>query len=314
VTIDENTDVTGGAGTSDVLNVTTSLGAVTQRQSAFETVNFITAAQAAAVQAEATAVTLTSSVAQAGLTVGAATTAVNTSNPTATAAILVDDTTTNTTTFTHTGVGTMTVTMTGDGNTADTVTSTGTGVVTVNQAPAAGVTTVNLNASGTSADVINFADGGVGKGVLLGVDRVVVNNFDPSGEDIIDLDTAATTVTTAAGAAAVTQIVSAAGALLIANTNDIAVLNFEMGGATDVLAGDLTGASLLANLGGALTITADTNSAYIAAFDGGDMYLYLGIEGTDSAIAFAAADIVLLGVFNDVTVGQIASGDFALSA
>jgi hypothetical protein len=84
-----------------------------------------------------------------------------------------------------------------------------------------------------------------------------------------------------------------------------------MGGATDVLAGDFTGASLLANLGGALSVTADTNKGYIVAFDGGNMYLYYVVEGGDAGNAIVAdADIALIGVFNGVSVGQISSSDF----
>lgn len=312
VTVDENVPVVGGAGTSDILNITASLGPVTVAATATEIVNFTTAAQAGAVVAPVGAVTINSSVAQAGLTVAAATTAVNTSNATGTA-VLVDDTTANTTVFTHTGAGAMTVNMANDTRTADTVTSTGTGVVTVNQVANGGVTTVTLNASGTSADVIGLA----GTGITSALDRVVVNNFDPSGEDLIGLDIDNTTAGTAAAASAVTQVVSAAGAVTFANTNDVLILNFEMGGTTEVLAGDLTGASLLANLGGALSITATTNSGYIIAYDAGNAYLYYAEEasgGGTGDTTVDAADIALVGVFNGVTVGQLSTNDIDLLA
>ena len=311
-TIDENLAVVGGAGTSDVLIIDASLGAVTVAASAFETVSFTTAAQAGAVQAQASAVTINSSVAQAGLTVGAATTAVNTSNATG-AAIVVDDTTANTTTFTHTGAGTFTLTMAADTRTADTVTVTGsTGVATINQVANAGVTTITLSATNTAADVIGLA----GTGITAALDRVVVNNFDPSGEDKIGLDVDNTTVATAAGSAAVVATVSAAGAVTHANTTDVTILNYDMGGTTEVLAGDLTGASLLTNLGGALSVTATTNKAYIIAFDNGNAYLYHFVEGTAGAgdTTVDAGDIALLGVFNGVAVGQLSANDISLLA
>jgi hypothetical protein len=314
VTMDENAIVTGGAGSTDVMNISASLGGVTIANTAFETVNFITAAQAGAIQIDANAVTVNSQVGQAGMTVGAATTAVNTSNPTATAAIIVDDTTANTTTFTHTGVGTMTWTAANDTRTADTVVSTGTGAVTVNQVANGGVTTVTLNASGTSVDTIGLG----GTGITNALDRIVVNNFDPTGEDLLGLDVDNTTDGTAASAAANVQIATAAGAVVFATaTNDVLLLNFEMGGATAVLGGDTTGASLLANLGGAMTISATTNKGYAIAFDAGNAYVYYvqeALGGGTGDTTVDAADIVLVGTLNGVTVGQISTTDIDLLA
>jgi len=87
-----------------------------------------------------------------------------------------------------------------------------------------------------------------------------------------------------------------------------------MGGAgTAVLAGDLTGASLLANVGGAVTVDANGDALYLAAFDEGNMYLYFADAGAGTQ-TLTGADIALIGVFNGVTVGQIAAGDFVLGA
>jgi len=300
VTMDEALTVVGGAG-ADVLNITGSLGAVTVSAAAFETVNFTTVAQAGAVVAPAAATTVTSSVAQAGLTLAAVTTAFTSTNATG-VVVLTDGTGTVAQTTTHTGAGALTLTMANDTRTADTVVSTGAGIVTVNQVASAGLTTVTL-AVGTSADLISVAP------VLLSTDRVVVNNFNASAQDKIILGDAQTTAGTT-GALPVTQVVSAAGAVTFANTNDVLILNFEMGGATEVLAGDFTGASLLANLGGVLAVTADTNKGYIVAFDAGNMYLYHAVESNDGGANVADADIVLIGVFNGVSVGQISSNDF----
>ena len=218
-------------------------------------------------------VTVNASVAVAAAsTISATTTAVNTSNATG-AAIFTDSTTAIGTTFTHTGAGTATYNMAADtANIAVPVTGS-TGVVTVNQVVNAGVTTITLSSTDT-ADVIGLA----GTGITAALDRVVVNNFDPSGEDKIGLDVDNTTVGTAAAAAAIV----ATGADL-ANTTGVTILNYDMGGTTEVLAGDLTGASLLTNLGGALSVTATTNKAYIIAFDNGNAYLYHFVEGTAGA-------------------------------
>jgi Ca2+-binding RTX toxin-like protein len=309
VTVDENVAVVGGAGTTDVLTITDTLGGVTVAATAFETVNFTTTAQAGAVVAPVGATTVTTSVAQAGLTLAAATTSFTSSNATG-AVVLTDGTGTAAQTMTHSGAGTLTLTMGSDTSTADTVTVSGTGAVTVNQVTGAGVTTINLNSTGTAVDTVNTTP------VVLAIHRVVVNNFDAAAEDKIGLGRDNTTATTAAGTSnAVVQVVSATGAVTFANTNDVLLLNFDLGGTTEVLAGDLTGASLLTNLGGALSITADTNTGYIGAFDNGNFYLYYVAESAgDGDATVAAADIILVGVFNGVAVGTISSNDFNIVA
>ena len=302
VTIDENVTVVGGSG-ADVLNITASLGAVTVGASAFETVNFTTAAQAGAVTAPVGATTINSSVAQTGLTIAAVTTAVNTSNATG-AAVLVDNAVaSSSTTFTHTGAGTMTVTMTAETTTpaADTVTVSGSsGAVTVNLIAASGITTINLNSSVATVDTINFSDGGATVGVVAAVDRAVVSGF--GATDVIRLDDTQTTQT----GGNVIQSVAAAGAVTV--TTAITSLSYEMGGVANVLGGDLTGASLLAN-GGAFTV-ASGDDGYIIAYDGGNAYLYRYINDTDTALA--ANEIALIGVFNGVAVGAIGSANITI--
>jgi len=306
-----NTFVIGGASTTaDVLTVNAAYaGGTVMAATAFEIVNFTTVAQAQTVTAPVGAITVNSSVAQVGLSLaaGTTTTGVNTSNATGAAVVVDNATAASLTTFTHTGAGALTITMTADTSAADTVTATGTGVITVNQIAVSGVTTVNLNATGTSADVINVS--GAGVGIILAADRVVVNNFNPNAQDRITLDIDQTTVGTAAAGTAVSQIVSAAGAV-VNGAVDVLILNFDMGGATAVLAGDLTGASLLANLGGNLTTANATDENYIVAFDNGNMYLY---NATAAATTYTGGMITLIGVFSGVTVGQISESDFILA-
>jgi hypothetical protein len=219
-----------------------------------------------------------------------------------------------TTVFGHTGTGALTVTLASDTAAADTVTVTGTGAVTVNQIAGAGVTTVNLNATNGAVDTINLASTAANAlGVIAAVDRVVINGFNAT-QDRISLDVDATTAGTNAGAVVVGQVAAAAGAVTF-NTaaNDVLVLNFDLGGAADVIGADLTGANLLANLGGALTVAADTNAGYIVAYDAGNAYLYRVVEGNDANdTTVAAADIVLLSIINGVAVGSVTATDFIL--
>jgi hypothetical protein len=303
VTTKETLLVIGGAGTADVLNVKASLGAVTMGETAFETVNFITTAQASAVTAPVGATTISSSVAQAGLTIAAATSAVNTSNASGTAAIIDNNSESKSTVFTHTGAGAMTVTMTAETTTAaaDTVTSTGTGAITVNQVAASGVTTVNLNSTGSSVDTINLA--GTGIGIATSVDRVVVNGF-IAANDILALDD---DQTTQAGGNTIQAIASAAGTTI---TTSVIALNYEMGGAANVLGGDLTGATLLINHG-AFTVTSG-DDGYIIAYDGGNAYLYAFVDTGNTALA--ASEIRMVGIINGVSVGAIGTANLTFTA
>jgi hypothetical protein len=308
VTTGINILIAGGqSATADVLNYVGN-GAGTMLQTAFETVNFTTAAQTGAVVAPVGAITVNSSVAQAGLTIAAATTAMNTSNPAGGTAVIVDNAIESaSTTFTHTGAGAATYTMTAETTTAaaDTVTSTGTGAVTVNQIAASGVTTVNLNATGSSVDTINFA-GTASVGVIAAVDRVVINGFNVSN-DILALDDEQTTQ---AGGNTVQAVASAANTTI---TTSVITLNYEMGGAANVLSGDLTGATLLINHGNFVTTSGD--DGYIIAYDGGNAYLYAFVEaGGIAAIALQASEIRLIGTINGVTVGSIGTANLSFSA
>jgi trimeric autotransporter adhesin len=313
VTMDENINVVGTSALTDVLNITgdlTAAAGATLLGSAFETVN-VSVAQtttgARALTMNATAVTLNASAT--GIYVGgAATTAITGSG---TAVVAASDATTAalTTVFGHTGTGTLTVTLANDTAAADTVTVTGTGAVTVNQVVGAGVTTINLNATNGAVDTINLG----GTGITAAADRVVINGFNATA-DKIGLDVDNTTAAGAAATAVVGQVVSAAGVVAF-NTaaNDVLVLNFDLGGAADVIGADLTGANLLANLGGALSVAAEQGKGYIVAYDAGNAYLYF-VEDTNAADtgAITAAEIFLIGVINGVAVGSVTATDFLL--
>jgi hypothetical protein len=305
VTVDENVAVVGGQGTADVLNITASIGANTVAASAFETVNFTTTNQAGAVQLAAAA-NVNISVDGAFTLSSSATTITATG---AAAVTITDNAAATASSFVHTSSGTFAVvTVDDDANGAgvsgaDTITSTGTGAVTVTQGLDAGITTVNLNATGSSIDTIKFDDGAATTvGISLSVDRVIVNGFN-AANDVIHLDDDQTTT----GTNGLTVKTAAGTATAGTATTNILVYSFEMAGTTNVLGGDLTGASLLANNGGAITVTAG-DDGYIVAYDGGNAYLYVYIDGGDTSLA--AGEINLIGIFNNVAVGALGTANF----
>jgi hypothetical protein len=308
VTIDENLAVVGGQGSSDVLNISASLGAVTVAASAFETVN-LNETQASAVTLGTGTVTVNSNKAQTGaITLAAATTAANATVGNVT--FIDDNGTAAGDTFTNSGSGTMTVTMTSDTATADTVVNSGTGAVVVQQRSGAGVTTVTLNAN-SAVDTISFTDADTGVGVTAATDRVIVTGFNTSG-DLIRLDTVQTTVTTAAAAAPVVSVISAAGNVTWASaTADVIIFNYDQAGTAEVLSADLTGAALIFNVG---TITAAnaTDETYVVAYDNGKAYIYQFTAATDTTVT--ASKIALIGVINGAEVGSLGSSDFVLAA
>ena len=209
-------------------------------------------------------------------------------------------------TFTSSGTAANIVT---DGTGADTITFANTLGNTVN-ATGGGINTITFNATNGVADTIAINDGAGGLGVVSAANRSVINGFIPAN-DTVTLDTTQTTAGTGAGPATV-QAVNAAGAVLLNNAADLTILNFEMGGSINVLAGVTNGSALLANIGGAVTIGADSNDTYILAYDGGKAYLYAVVDGTAAAVT--AAQIVLIGTFNDVTLGSMGVANFNIGA
>jgi len=307
VTVDENVAVVGGQGTSDVLNITGSLGTVTVAASAFETVN-LNLTQANNIVLGTGTVTVNSNVAQTGtVTMAAATT---NANATVGNVTFVDSTDNLAQTFTNSGTGVMTVTLAAN-TAADTIVNSGTGRVVVNQAASTGVTTLTLNANG-AADNINYSDGAnsVGVGTTTATNRVVVTGWNWA-QDTLTLDVTQTSATTAAAATPALQVVTAAGATLLASgTADVAIFNYDFGGAVEVLAGDLTGAAFLAHAGGAITAAAgNADNMYIMAYDNGNWYLY-ATDGLTSA-GVIAADLKLIGIINGA-LSEVGATDIGL--
>ena len=322
VTVALNANVVGTSATTDTLTIAgdlTSGGAATLAASAFETVTVTKAQTNNALTMSATVVTLNVGVAG-SYTVGAATTA---ANLTAGSATFTDDNTTTAETFTNSGSGVMTVALVGDTATADTVVNSGTGRVTVNAAANSGVLTVTLNAN-SAVDSIALNDStGSNLGLVASANRFSVSGFG-SGTDTIVLDVNQTTAGTTAGNNAILQAVTAVptGALTFDTASaDVLVFSFDVGGTTEVLAGVLDGAALLANLNGqTLSVAANQGVGYILAYDNNNAYLYAvtdRADGTDTAAgsaAIQAAEIVLIGTISGVAVGAITAPNLPMGA
>jgi hypothetical protein len=316
VTIATNAPVVGTSAATDTLTVAadlTSGGAAKLAASAFETVT-VTVAQTVgnAMTIQASATTLNVGVAGTYV-VGAGITA---TNVTAGSPTITDDNKATAETFINSGTGLMTVTLVAEtAATADTIANTGTGRVTIGAAANTGVLTVNLNAN-SAVDTINLNDTAANAlGLVAAANRVVISNF--GSTDLITLDTKQTTAGTAAGSNAVLQSVAAVPAANVTfgtAAADVLVLSFDVGGSTEVLAGVLNGAALLANFGGfTLSVTATTNKGYILAYDNGNAYIYAVTEGAaDNDAAVAADDIALIGVINGAAVGSITAANLPL--
>jgi hypothetical protein len=198
----------------------------------------------------------------------------------------------------------------GGARAADTVTVTGTGAVTVAQVAAAGVTTITLNATNAAVDTIRLDDAAGTVGVVLALDRVVITGFN-TAQDRISLDVTQTTAGTAAAGATVGQVVSAAGTIVFDTANsDVLILNFDVGGAADVIGADLTGANLLANIG-TLATAAVSHVGYVVAYDAGNAYLY-ALTNDGAAAAIVAGELALIGIINGAALGSVTATDFIL--
>lgn len=193
------------------------------------------------------------------------------------------------------------------GNGDDSITVTGTSAVTVTGG--AGVDTVTLNATSGSVDTIIFSDGAGTVGIVAAANRDVVSNF-VVANDKIQLDTAQTTVGTAAAAQPVLQIVGTAGAFTASNTADVTIVNVDLGGAVNVVGASTDGSALINNTG-AITVAAN-QVGYLVAYDAGNAYLYAFTNDGDTSLT--AAEISLIGTFNGVAVGGLGAANFTLGA
>jgi len=178
---------------------------------------------------------------------------------------------------------------------------------------------------GVGVDAINFSNGSAARdihniqGVVASTNRDVVTGFSAGAATTNDQIQFANTDTTAANTTVVIQAQAAAptGAITFATaTNDVLALNFNLTGTTlgDGTANSLNGTNLLAAIGQGINVSATTNTGYIAAYQGGNAYLYHVVEGTAGTpdTALAAGDIQLVGTYNGVAVGGLVANSFAI--
>jgi|GEM_PF-3367371 len=145
---------------------------------------------------------------------------------------------------------------------------------------------------------ISFADDTSGKGITLSSDRDTLTAWTAPGMLHVRLDADQTSNVGIAGKAQVQEI--AAGSSLVLQKNaDVSVIRYDIAGDNAVLANVLDGAALLANLNAPLLAEqqGNTGSGYIWAYDNDVAYLYAYSHATSTGLQ--AADIALIGIFND---------------
>lgn len=177
--------------------------------------------------------------------------------------------------------------------------------------------------AGNGIDTVNISQGGddiiVIEGVLAAANRDTITGFTVGtyavggGQD--RLEVADTTTVFSATSGTIQEVTAAPTSALTYNTAaaNVLELSFELsgnGGAND-LDSHTDGTGLLAALGQTVAVSADTNTGFIVAYQDGKAYLYRAAEGVDAAdVNLAAADIVLVGVFNGIAVGGFAATNF----
>jgi len=179
--------------------------------------------------------------------------------------------------------------------------------------------------AGNDIDTINISQGGddviVFDGIILAANRNVVTGFTAgtfsasSGVDRLEMNDAQVTFAFGAASGTLQEVTTAPTSALTFNTaaNNVLELAFNLAGNGTVgtdLDEHLDGTGLLAALGQAISVSANTNAGYIAAYQDGKAYLFHAVEGSDLDANLAAVDISLVGVFNGVAVGGFTAFNF----
>jgi hypothetical protein len=174
----------------------------------------------------------------------------------------------------------------------------------------------NINVSQGGDDTINFesivvtANGDIVTGFTAGVFSSA------SGVDRLEMADADATTAFGAVSGAMQAITSAPTSALTFNTatNNLLEVAFELpgnGGPSDLdTTAGLNGTALLGALGQTLSVSATTNAGYIIAYQENNAYLYHLVEGIDPDVTVAAADIVLVGRFDNVAAGAFDATNF----
>ena len=177
---------------------------------------------------------------------------------------------------------------------------------------------------GEGRDTIDLSDGGADTVVMTGIvaaaNRDVITGFTVgtgTGADTVRLADAATTKSHT-GASFIEVVALAPSAALTFGTDNADILEFSFNLAGDGGTNDLdnftNGTGLLNSLGQNLLVKSDGNDGFVIAYQGGNAYLYHIDEGTDSdSGAVQAAEIALIGVFNNIAVGGFVSQNFSMA-
>jgi hypothetical protein len=177
-----------------------------------------------------------------------------------------------------------------------------------------GIDSINVSQGGD--DTINF------EGIVATANGDIVTGFTAgafsSGSGVDRLEMADADATTPFGAASGTmQTITSAptsAVTFITAANNVLELAFELRGNgepndLDTVAG-LDGTALLAALGQTVSVSATTNAGYIIAYQENKAYVYHLVEGADGDADLAAADIALVGRFDNVGVGAFDATSF----
>lgn len=198
-------------------------------------------------------------------------------------------------------------------------------IIATNQADAiTGGSANDTITHGNGIDTINISQGGddiiVMDGIVAAANRAVVTGFTAGtfaangGVDRLEMNDGQATTAFGAASATLQEVTSAPGSTLTFNTaaNNVLELAFDLAGngTANDLDSHTDGTGLLAALGQTLAVSATTNAGYVVAYQEGKAYLYHLVEGADGDANVAAADMALVGVFNNVTVGAFTASNF----
>jgi hypothetical protein len=173
----------------------------------------------------------------------------------------------------------------------------------------------NINIAQGGGDAINF------EGTVVTANGDIVTGFTAgpfspaNGVDRLEMADADATTAFGVTSGAMQTITSLPAAALNFNTAaaNVLELSFELpgnGGSNDLDVAGLDGTALLGALGQTLSVSATTNAGYIIAYQENKAYLYHLVEGVDGDPNVAAADIALVGRFDNVGLGTFDATNF----
>jgi hypothetical protein len=177
---------------------------------------------------------------------------------------------------------------------------------------------------GNGVDAINLGSGGddivVLDGIVAAANRDVITGFTAnntaytagSGIDRVEVTDTTTAFSATSGTFQTLTSAPTSAVTYTTATANVLELAFDLtgNGTANDLDSHTDGTGLLASLGQTLSVSADTDTGYLVAYQDGKAYLYRVAESADAGAEVAAADIALVGVFNGIAVGGFAPTNF----